>query len=90
VNHRGYALLNIGDIAMLHACVSCLRTLSPDADIQLFTEPPQRLEHHCPGASAVVPTLSVAGARQSRACKSLPLQTLRSRIEAVLLGDTEP
>jgi hypothetical protein len=36
------------------------------------------------------PTIVGRGARQSRACKSLPLQTLRSRIEAVLLGDTEP
>lgn len=40
---------------MLHACVSCLRTLPPDVDIQIFTELPQRLEHHCPGASTVVP-----------------------------------
>jgi colanic acid/amylovoran biosynthesis protein len=57
VDHSGYALLNIGDIAMLQACVRRLETLWPDADIQVFTESPERLGRHCPEVSAVAPTI---------------------------------
>jgi colanic acid/amylovoran biosynthesis protein len=57
VDHSGYALLNIGDIAMLQACIRRLRTQWPDADIQAFTESPERLQRLCPGVGAIVPTI---------------------------------
>lgn len=57
VDHSGYALLNIGDIAMLQACVRRLEDLWPDADIHVFTDSPERLEEYCPGVTAVAPTI---------------------------------
>lgn len=57
VDHSGYALLNIGDIAMFQACVRRLEDLWPKADIQAFTESPERLEEYCPGVTAVAPTI---------------------------------
>lgn len=58
VDHSGYALLNIGDIAMLSACVRRLRTLWPAAQIRVLTESPDRLHQHCPDVTTVVPTLA--------------------------------
>lgn len=63
VDHSGYALQNIGDIAMLQACIRRLRALWPDAHIDVFTESPNRLDALCPGTNAVLPT--IAGRRQT-------------------------
>jgi polysaccharide pyruvyl transferase WcaK-like protein len=57
VDQSGYALLNIGDIAMLQACVRRLRTLWPNADIQVFAQSPTRLRRFCPGTSEIAPTI---------------------------------
>lgn len=57
VDHSGYALLNIGDIAQLQACVRQIETLWPDAVIHVFTDSPERLEQYCPGAIPVTPTV---------------------------------
>ncbi len=57
VDHSGYALLNLGDIAMLQACVRRLQGLWPNADIQVFTDSPERLEQYCAGVTAVAPTI---------------------------------
>lgn len=61
VDHSGYALLNVGDIAMLQACVRRMRTLWPEAEIQVLAESPARLRQFCPDSSAVTP--SIAGRR---------------------------
>jgi polysaccharide pyruvyl transferase WcaK-like protein len=57
VDHSGYALLNIGDIAMLQACVRRLKALWPDAVIHVFTESPDQLQRYCPEVNAVAPTI---------------------------------
>ena len=62
VDHSGYPLLNVGDVAMLQACVRRLQNLWPNADIQVFTDSPERLEQHCAGVTAVAPTFVGRGA----------------------------
>ena len=57
VDHSGYALLNIGDAAMLQACVRRIRAMWPDAEIDVITESPERLENLCPGTHPVAPTI---------------------------------
>lgn len=57
VDQSGYALLNIGDIAMLQACVFRLHDLWPDADIQVLADSPERLAQYCPGLTAVSPSI---------------------------------
>lgn len=61
VDHSGYGLLNVGDIAMLQACVRRLLTLWPQAHIQVFTESAQRLQRYCPGVIPVAPTFAGRG-----------------------------
>lgn len=57
VDHSGYALLNIGDVAMLQACVHRLHELWPLADIDVFTESPERLQQYCPNARPVATSI---------------------------------
>jgi polysaccharide pyruvyl transferase WcaK-like protein len=57
VDHSGYSLVNIGDIAMLQACVHRLRRRWPDAEIKVFTDAPERLAAICRGAKAVRSTV---------------------------------
>jgi polysaccharide pyruvyl transferase WcaK-like protein len=57
VDHSGYALLNIGDVSMLQACVRRLQKFWPNANIQVFTESPERLEQYGAGLTAVAPTI---------------------------------
>jgi polysaccharide pyruvyl transferase WcaK-like protein len=57
VDQSGYALLNLGDIAMLQACVRRLQDHWPTAQIQVVTDSPERLEQYCPGLTAVAPTI---------------------------------
>lgn len=61
VDHSGYALLNIGDVSMLQACVRRLQTRWPDAAIEVITESPDRLAHYCPGTTAVATTFAGRG-----------------------------
>jgi polysaccharide pyruvyl transferase WcaK-like protein len=61
VDQSGYPLLNLGDIAMLQACIRRLWDLWPGAEIQVFTESPERLAQYCPGTSPVA--LTVMGRR---------------------------
>lgn len=57
VDQSSYGLLNLGDIAMLQACVLRLQNLWPDADIQVLTNSPERLEQYCAGLTAVAPSI---------------------------------
>jgi colanic acid/amylovoran biosynthesis protein len=61
VDHSGYALQNIGDIAMLQACISRLRSLWPDATIDVITESVERLARYCPGTTPVSATVTSRG-----------------------------
>jgi colanic acid/amylovoran biosynthesis protein len=47
---------------MLQACVRRLQTLWPNADIQVFTHSPERLEQYCAEVSPVAPTIVGRGA----------------------------
>ena len=58
LDHSGYALVNIGDIAMLQGCVRRLQSLWPDAEISIFTESADRLRVICPDAEPVVPSIA--------------------------------
>jgi colanic acid/amylovoran biosynthesis protein len=73
VDHSGYALLNVGDISMLQACVRRLQTRWPDAAIEVITESPDRLARYCPGTTAV--TATFAGRRQ---LSKVPLRAQRA------------
>jgi colanic acid/amylovoran biosynthesis protein len=53
VDHSGYDLLNLGDVAMLQSCVRRLATLWPDAEILVICRAPDRLAQYCPGAVPV-------------------------------------
>ena len=60
VDHSGYDLRNLGDAAMLQACVSRLRQGYPDAAIDVVTTDPQRLAALCPGTRPVRSSLGEA------------------------------
>jgi colanic acid/amylovoran biosynthesis protein len=47
VEPGSYAMLNLGDIAMLQVCIERLRERWPDASIGVVTESPERLAQHC-------------------------------------------
>ncbi|HVU60810.1 MAG TPA: polysaccharide pyruvyl transferase family protein [Mycobacteriales bacterium] len=53
VDQSGYDLLNLGDVAMLQACVRRLRDLRPDATIAVFCHDAGRLAKYCPDAIPV-------------------------------------
>jgi len=53
VDHSGYDLLNLGDIAQLQVCVRRLTQLWPNASIGVIANDSDRLREHCPGASLV-------------------------------------
>jgi polysaccharide pyruvyl transferase WcaK-like protein len=58
VDQSGYDLLNIGDVAMLQACVSRLRQQWPDAEIMVIAHDPARLASYCPETMAITRTLA--------------------------------
>jgi colanic acid/amylovoran biosynthesis protein len=58
VDQSGYDLLNVGDVAMLQACVARLRAQWPDAEIMVVAHDPERLAAYCPGAIAIGRTLA--------------------------------
>jgi colanic acid/amylovoran biosynthesis protein len=53
VDHSGYDLRNLGDTAMLQVCVSRLSAVYPNAEIDVITTDPARLEERCPGVRPV-------------------------------------
>jgi polysaccharide pyruvyl transferase WcaK-like protein len=58
VDQSGYDLLNIGDVAMLQACLSRLRMHWPDAEIMVIAHEPARLASYCPEARAITRPLA--------------------------------
>lgn len=58
VDQSGYDLLNIGDVAMLQACVTRLRAQWPGAEIMVVAADPARLAAYCPGTIAIGPTFA--------------------------------
>ncbi len=52
VEPSDYVLLNAGDMAMQHACISRLHAAWPDAEIRVFAEKPEDLGRFCPAATA--------------------------------------
>lgn len=65
IDHGQYDHLNIGDVAMLQACVSRLRREWPNAELFVITNSPTLLKEYCPDAIPV----SVAYAQVSIICK---------------------
>ncbi|HEY5181170.1 MAG TPA: polysaccharide pyruvyl transferase family protein [Dermatophilaceae bacterium] len=53
VDQSGYDLLNVGDVAMLQACVGRLRVLWPQANIAVICHDADRLAQYCPGTTPV-------------------------------------
>jgi polysaccharide pyruvyl transferase WcaK-like protein len=53
VDQSGYELLNMGDVAMLQACVRRLSWQWPDAEIMVITHPGTDLSTYVPGARSV-------------------------------------
>jgi polysaccharide pyruvyl transferase WcaK-like protein len=53
VDQSGYDLLNIGDAAMLQACVRRLTRIWPDAEVAVLCHDPGRLADLCPDAVPV-------------------------------------
>ncbi|MCV7313725.1 polysaccharide pyruvyl transferase family protein [Mycobacterium paraffinicum] len=78
VDQSGYALLNIGDIAMLQACILRLQSLWPDADIQVLTDSPERLEQYCPRLTGVAPSVIRRLTSSTAALPYRPAQEMRS------------
>jgi colanic acid/amylovoran biosynthesis protein len=58
--------MNIGDIAMLQVCVRRLQNLWPEAEIEVLTRAPKRLEQYCPGTTPVTPGLDSRAGRAER------------------------
>lgn len=58
VDQSGYDLLNVGDVAMLQACVARLRARWPDAEIMVIAHDAERLASYCPGTVAIGRTLA--------------------------------
>jgi polysaccharide pyruvyl transferase WcaK-like protein len=53
VDNSGYALNNLGDVAMLQVAVARLRALWPAATIKVLTSAPDALSRYCPGTVPV-------------------------------------
>ena len=53
IENSGYELRNMGDVAMLQVAVSRLQGAFPDAQLQVLTKDPERLEFYCPGTVPV-------------------------------------
>jgi len=53
VDQSGYDLLNLGDVAMLQACVRRLSRIWPDAEVAVLCHDPGLLAEHCPDALPV-------------------------------------
>ena len=53
VDHSGYDLRNLGDVAMLQVCLSRLQQAHPEADIDVVTTDAERLRLICPLARPI-------------------------------------
>lgn len=53
IDQSGYDLLNLGDVAMLQACVARLRAQWPHAEIMVIAHDAQRLAAYCPDTIAI-------------------------------------
>ncbi|WP_421840170.1 polysaccharide pyruvyl transferase family protein [Mycobacterium sp.] len=84
VDQSGYELLNLGDVAMLQVCVSQLQNLWPNADIDVLTRSPERLEQYCAGATAVNPDLDPRKSRPQRRSASCGRSSHPRRLLAAL------
>lgn len=58
VDQSGYELLNLGDVAMLQACVRRLEALWPTARIMVLAHEPDVLAAYCPGVTAIGKSLA--------------------------------
>lgn len=58
VDQSGYDLLNVGDVAMLQACVTRLRAHWPGAEIMVIAHDAERLASYCPGTVPIGRTLA--------------------------------
>jgi len=55
LDNSGYALTNLGDTAMLQVAVKRILNHFPNAQIRVFTIPPQALQEYCPGTIPISP-----------------------------------
>lgn len=55
IDNGAYTMRNVGDIAMLQACVDRIRTRYPDCSVSVLTSCPELLELFCPGTKAIHP-----------------------------------
>jgi polysaccharide pyruvyl transferase WcaK-like protein len=53
VDQSGYELLNMGDVAMLQACVTRLKQQWPEAEIMVIAHESADLANYCPNAIAI-------------------------------------
>jgi colanic acid/amylovoran biosynthesis protein len=53
IDHGQYDHLNIGDVAMLQACIARLYEEWPDAEVMVLTNSPSRLQKYCPGTTPI-------------------------------------
>ncbi len=67
IDHSGYDLMNLGDIAMLQACTTRLRRLVPDAELTVICQNAARLRQFCPDAMALEILAPHAGERATLA-----------------------
>jgi colanic acid/amylovoran biosynthesis protein len=58
IDQSGYDLLNVGDVAMLQACVAQLRRRWPDAEFSVVCHAPERLLEQVGPAEVIGPTLA--------------------------------
>jgi polysaccharide pyruvyl transferase WcaK-like protein len=58
VDQSGYDLLNLGDVAMLQACVARLLQQWPAAEIRVIAHAPERLQRYCPETAAIPATFA--------------------------------
>ncbi len=63
IENSGYALRNMGDLAMLQVGVSKISTLFPSAEIYIYTSSPDRLAEHKIRGIPVDPTINLQWAR---------------------------
>ena len=73
IENSGYALANMGDVAMLQAAVQRIREILPKADLHVVTHAPERLEKFCPGCHAA----KASGFSSWRSMKVLPVSYRR-------------
>ncbi|MCY7333508.1 MAG: polysaccharide pyruvyl transferase family protein [Pseudanabaena sp. CAN_BIN31] len=56
IDHGGYPVLNIGDLAMLQVAIQRLCGLWSNPSIQVFTTSPEKLAKYCPNTTPLLPS----------------------------------